>query len=157
MVAWFALAVSLLTLAVLLWDKFLRRAKWDVQGDWILTSSEPTLRFVVLNVGYRKGTIRDIRLKAHDMPEGRGWTPYGRVMSKLPIALDADEASDAFLLQLRSGPPDVFETALASGQIDTVEIEDARGTISIFSLPDLHSAKHNAMTSAGPDLARTIP
>lgn len=92
MVAWFALIISLASLAILVWDKFLRQAKFDVKGDWILSASQPALRFVVFNVGYRKGTVRDIRLRQHDMPIGRGWTPYQRVMSKLPIVLDGDEA-----------------------------------------------------------------
>ena len=157
MIAWIALAISLASLAILVWDKFLRRAEWDVQADWILSASEPALRFVVLNVGYRKGTVRDIRLRSHDMPKGRGWTPYERVMSKLPLVLDADEGSEAFVLQPRPRPSDVFDDALAAGRIDTIEIEDARGDISVFALPDLHRAQHEAATSGGKTIPKTTP
>jgi hypothetical protein len=38
-----------------------------------------------VRLGSRNGTVRDIRLRAHDMPSGRGWTPYASEMSKLPI------------------------------------------------------------------------
>ena len=93
MVAWFALLISLGSLGVLVWDKFLRRAKFEVKADWILSSDHPVLRVVVFNVGYRKGTVRDLRLRQRDMPKGRGWTPYERVTSRLPIVLNADEGS----------------------------------------------------------------
>jgi hypothetical protein len=46
MVAWLALVISLASLAILVWDKFLRRAKFDVQADWILSAGEPAIRFV---------------------------------------------------------------------------------------------------------------
>lgn len=164
MVAWFAflsLVISLVSLAIVVWDKFLRRATFDVKGDWILSASEPALRFVVFNVGYRKGTVRDLRLKSHDMPGGRGWTPYHRVLSKLPIVLDADEASEPFLLQVQEQEWDthwdIFEDALRTGRIDTLEVEDARGKTSVFSLPELHRAQHDATTNTGPDLPKVTP
>lgn len=43
------------------------------------------------------------------------------------------------------------------GRVDTVEIEDARGSVSVFSLPDLHRAQHNAMTNAAPELPKATP
>lgn len=157
MIAWLALTVSLASLGIVIWDKFLRRAKFEVKADWILSVSQPVLRYVVVNVGYRKGTVLDIRLRQHDMPEGRGWTPYERVMSRLPIVLDADEASEPFLLQTQTTAHDTFEDALRMGRIDTIELEDARGAMTVFSLPDLHRAQHNAMTNAGPDLPKATP
>lgn len=157
MVAWLALGISLATLSILVWEKFLRRAKFDVQGDWILSASEPVLRFVIFNVGHRRGVVRDIRLRQHDMPEGRGWTPYERIMSRLPLVIDADDGSDPFLFQVQPRTEDLFEDALRSGRIDTLEVESARGEISVFSLPELHRAQHNAMTNAGPDLPKTTP
>jgi hypothetical protein len=157
MVAWLALAISLASLAILVWDKFLRRARFDLQADWILSSSEPALRFVVFNVGSRKGAVRDIRLKERAMPRGRGWSPYERVLSRLPMILDPDAASEPFLLQVQPVAADTFEDALRTGRIDTVEIENARGEISVFALPDLHRAHHNALTNAGPDMPRTTP
>jgi hypothetical protein len=77
--AWFALVISLTSLGIVVWDTFLRNAAFVVQADWILSTPEPALRLVVLNIGYRKGVIRDIRLREAAMPHGRGWTPYGRV------------------------------------------------------------------------------
>jgi hypothetical protein len=157
MAAWFALTISLISLSVLVWDKFLRRASFEVKGDWILNSSQPVLRLVIFNVGYRKGTVRDVRLKQHDMPLGRGWTPYERLMSRLPIVLEADEGSQAFLFQLQPRPENTFEDALATGRITAVEIENARGAITVFPLPELHEAKRNAATNAGSDMPRRLP
>lgn len=156
MVAWFALVVSLGSLGVLVWDKFLRSASFEVKGDWILTGARPVLRVVIFNVGYRKGTVRDLRLRQRDMPKGRGWTPYGRVMSRMPIVLDADEGSEAFLFEVQPNPRDTFEDALATGRIDTIEIENARGLVSAFSLPELHEAKLNAATYAGDEMPRVL-
>jgi hypothetical protein len=157
MVAWLALVISLGSLGILVWDKFLRRAQFDVQGDWILSQSQPVLRFIILNVGYRKGTVRDIRLKQRTMPEGRGWTPYERVMSKLPLVLDADEASEPFMLQVQDQSRDTFEDALATGRIDTIELENARGKSSVFPLPELHRAQQDALTNAGPEIPKMTP
>jgi hypothetical protein len=156
-VGWFALAISLGSLGVLVWDKFLRQARFEVKGDWILSGAQPVLRVVIFNVGYRKGTVRDLRLKERAMSKGRGWTPYERVMSRLPIVLDADEGSEAFLFELQRNPRDIFEDALATSRIDTIEIENARGEISAFTLPVLHEAKSNAMTNAGSEMPRLLP
>lgn len=157
MVSWIALAISLGSLGVLVWDKFLRRSRFDVQADWILSASEPALRLVVFNVGYRKDTVRDIRFKERPMPRGRGWTPFERVMSQLPVVLDVDEASPAFMLQVQSRLDDDFEDALRCGRIDEVEVENARGEVSVFPLPALHVAQHNAFTNQGPDLPKATP
>ena len=78
-------------------------------------------------------------------------------MSKLPLVLDADEGSDAFVLQTDVQPQDPFELALRDGRINAVEVENARGEISVFSLPELHRAQHNAMTNVGPDIPKTTP
>lgn len=157
MVAWLALAISLASLAILVWDKFLRRATFDVQADWILSAGEPAIRFVVFNVGFRKGAVRDIRLKEQAMPVGRGWSPYERIMSHLPLILDADDASEAFILQVQPRAGDVFEDALRSGRINVIEVENARGDISVFALPELHRAQDDAMTHTGPDIPKLTP
>jgi hypothetical protein len=139
-----ALSFSLVTLAILVWDKFLRRAKFDVQADWIISASEPVLRFAVLNTGYRKSVVRDIRLRSQNMPVGEGWTPYNAVMSKLPLVLDADDASEAFLVQPAAPRDDAFEDALRAGRIDAIDLENGRGQVSTFRLPDLRQAKRDA-------------
>lgn len=158
-VAWIALVFSGASFALVLWEKFWRRPRFDVQADWILSSSTPVLRFVVFNTGYRKGTIRDIRLKERTMPRGRGWTPFERVMQHLPLVLDADTGSRAFLLQVdrQIQTASLFDLALGDGRIDELELEDAREQTHVFALPDLHAALHNAETNALPDMPRTTP
>jgi hypothetical protein len=155
MVAWIALLISLGTLGILVWDKFLRRAKFDLQADWILNRGDPVLRFVVLNVGSRKGTVRDVRLKERTMPRGRGWSPWDRLMQHLPIVLDADEGSRAFLVQGDRDNVDVFEDAMLTGRINEIEVENARGDIQVFPLPELHQTRQNHVTNQGPDLPKT--
>jgi hypothetical protein len=157
-VAWLALVLSLVSVGVTVWDHFLRRSKFAVQADWILSGERPVLRIVVLNVGDRKDTIRDIRLK--EAPQGpRGWTPWESVMSKLPIVLEPDAASPPFLIELEphGGPFNILQDALRTSRIDALDVENARGWISTFELPALYQAQQNAETNAGPQLAKTIP
>jgi hypothetical protein len=61
------------------------------------------------------------------------------------------------MLESRRDYVDIFDDALHMGRIDTIEVEDARGKVVTFSLPDLHRAKQNALTNAGPDMPRTTP
>ena len=51
----------------------------------------------------------------------------------------------------------MFEDALATGRIDTIEIEDARGLLGIFALPALHEAVTHAATNAGSEMPRQLP
>jgi hypothetical protein len=157
MVAWIALTLSMISTSALLWDKFLSRSRFEVQGDWIMTKSPPALRVAIYNVGYRKDTIRDVRFRETSMPAGRGWTPYEAVMRHLPRVLDVNEASAAFLIQPRREPWDIFDDALLSSRIAVVEVENARGRSSTHALPALCDAEHNAQTNRGPALPKSTP
>jgi hypothetical protein len=157
MVAWVALALSLITTAILVWDKFLRRSRFEVQADWILNASDPVLRVAIYNVGYRKDTVRDVRFRERSMPSGRGWTPYEAVMSQLPLVLDVDAASPAFNVQPRRKPWDVFHDALLCSRIDVLEVENARGRVSTHALPPLDEAERNAQTNSGPAIPKSTP
>ena len=157
MVAWIALAFSLVTTGVLVWDKFLRRSRFEAQADWIMNASDPVLRVAIYNVGYRKDTIRDIRFRESSMPPGRGWTPYGSVMSHLPVVLDVDGASPAFIVQPRRDPWDIFHDALLCSRIDVLEVENARGRVSMHALPALCDAEHNAQTNSGATIPKSTP
>lgn len=157
MIAWIALGLSLVSTALLVWDRFLRQSRFEVKADWVLTTaSDPMLRVVIYNVGHRKDSVRDVRFKQHDMPLGRGWTPYESVLSRLPIVLDVDEASPAFILRPRSDPPSGLTDGLLTGLINAAEVENARSRISTHTLPLLFDAQANARTNSGPDLAKTI-
>lgn len=157
MVAWIALILSLVSTGVLVWDRLLQKSRFDVSADWILTSDSPVLRVVICNVGYRKDSVRDVRFKLRDMPRGRGWTPFESVMSRLPIVLDVDEASPAFILRPRQGPWTILNDGLLTSSVSQVEVESARGRISIHELPLLGVAQQNAETNSGPDIAKTLP
>lgn len=154
-----AVFISLASLGIVVWDKFLRRPKFDVQADWILSQGEPVLRFTVFNVGHRKGTVRNLRLRSNDMAVGTGWTPYDPVMRRLPLVLDADEAAEAFELQpaRAGGPWESLDDAVRTGRIDTLEVEDAREQVEVFRLPDLHRAQHDLLTGGEPFLRRPSP
>jgi hypothetical protein len=155
MVAWIALALSLVSTGVLVWERFLRRSRFDVQADWIMSASDPVLRVAIFNVGYRKDTVRDLRFKQRAMPMGRGWTPYGAVMSQLPVVLDIDEASPAFLVQPRREPWDIFHDALLCSRIDVLEVENARGRVSTHVLPALCDAERDTQTNSGPTIPKS--
>jgi hypothetical protein len=154
-VAWIALAVSLASLGVVVWDNFFRKSRLEVKGDWILGEEPPVLRVVVYNVGYRKDSIRDMRFKNRAMPSGRGWTPYASVLQHLPVVLDVDEASPAFVVHPQRKPFNPLDAALLSSDIDAIEVENARGQVSVHELPLLYQAQQNALTNAGPELPKT--
>lgn len=157
MVAWIALALSLITTGVLVWDKFLRQSRFEVQADWIMSATDPMLRVAIYNVGYRKDTVRDVRFKERSMPPGRGWTPYEAVMSHLPVILDVDEASPAFSVQSRREPWDIFRDALLCSRIDLLEVENARGRVTMHALPLLHEAERDVLTKSGPSIPKSTP
>jgi hypothetical protein len=71
MVAWIALGVSLISTGVLLWERFLRRSRFEVQADWIIGTGDPVLRVVIYNIGYRKDTVRDVRFREHASSSSR--------------------------------------------------------------------------------------
>jgi hypothetical protein len=147
------LIVSLSSAGVVVWDAFLRRSRFDVKADWIISTDEPVLRIVILNVGWRKDTVVDVRLKERAMPRGRGWTPLASVMSQLPVILDVDEASPAFELAASSGG-DSFDDALRCDRIEELEVENARGRIDVFALPALYRAKDNAERNIEPHIQK---
>jgi hypothetical protein len=157
MVAWIALTLSLVSTGVLVWDKFLSRSRFEVQADWIINATDPILRVAIYNVGHRKDTVRDIRFRERSMPSGRGWTPYGSVMSQLPIVLGVDEAAPALIIQPRQAPSDVFHDGLLCSRVDVLEIENARGRVSIHPLPALYEAERNARTNCDPAIAKSMP
>jgi hypothetical protein len=157
MVAWTALAVSLISTGVLVWERFLRRSRFEVQADWIISASAPVLRVAIYNVGYRKDTVRDVRFKEPAMPAGRGWTPFGAVMSQLPVVLDVDEASPAFMVQPQHEPWDIFDDALLCSRIDMLEVENARGRVSTHALPALCDAERNTQTNSGSTIPKSTP
>ena len=91
------------------------------------------------------------------MPVGRGWTPYGAVLSRLPVVLDVDEASPAFSVQPRREPWHIFHDALLSSRIDVLEVENARGRVSTHSLPLLFEAERDVQTNSGPHIPKSTP
>jgi hypothetical protein len=83
--------------------------------------------------------------------------PTGGSFSKLPLILEADGASEPFLLAVDPRSTDIFEDALGCRRIDTLELEDARGNVTVHSLPDLHRSRWNAETNQGLSLGKSTP
>lgn len=157
MVAWIALAVSLASTGAFVWDRFLRRSRFEVQADWIMVAADPVLRLAIHNVGDRKDTIREMRFKERAMPAGRGWTPHGAVLSQLPVALDIGEASPAFSVHPRQGPSHIFHDGLLCSRIDTLEVENGRGRVSTHSLPLLYEVERDVLTNRGERIPKSTP
>lgn len=157
MATWIALAFSLITTGVLVWDKFLRQSRFEVQADWIMNAPDPVLRVVLHNVGHRKDTVQQVRFKERSMPLGRGWTPYEAVMSHLPAILDVDGASPVFSVEPRRRPWHIFHDALLCSRIDLLEVENARGRVSVHTLPPLYEAERDALTNSGPSISKSTP
>jgi hypothetical protein len=157
MVGSIVLLVSLVSTSVLVWDKFLRRSRFEVQADWIVVAADPVLRVAIHNVGDRKDAIRDVRFKERAMPVGRGWTPHGAVLSQLPVTLDGGEASPVFSVHPRHGPWHVFHDGLLCSRIDTLEVENGQGRISTHSLPLLYEAERDVLTNSGERIPKSTP
>jgi hypothetical protein len=141
MIAWIALWLPLVSTALLVCDKLLRQSRFEVKGDWVVTTArDPMLLVAICNVRHSKQSVRDVRLKQQDVPLGRGWTPYESVLSKLPIVLDVDEESPAFLLRPRSDPPSGLTDAYSQASSPqrrwrTLGVGSRRTRCGFFSTP----------------------
>lgn len=97
-IALVALVLSLGLAGIRLWEAFFKRPKLGVKFDWIRNETFPILRFVVYNEGSRKICIREIRFGLRDTPHMEGWM-RASVLMRLPVVVDVDEASPAFMIQ----------------------------------------------------------
>ncbi len=126
--------ISLGLAGLKLWETFLRTSKFEAKFDWLDHAGPPILTFVVMNTGFKKDGIREMRLATDDDDDG-GWTPFNAIFKQLPLMLDVDEISTRFALQTVPNSTDRGDQELATGRVTKLIIENSRGRRTVVSVP----------------------
>ncbi len=141
-----ALGISGILAAVKIWETFLSRSRFYVNCDWYEAkgTAPPLLHFTVANVGWRKDSIREIRLATADSLDDMGYLVRSDIMDKLPAALDVGEISEPFELHPPSVGGNEFQTALREGRVTKLIVVNSREQISTFPIPPIDFLTYTA-------------
>ena len=136
-VAGFFLALALAGITI--WDKLLRKPSFRIETQWVVSSNtgEPELLEIdISNEGSGKGSIRSLLFRTPASDPTAAWHEWeidSDTLPRLPMVLDAEEASPRFIFVMAELPP-ALARAIKAGDAE-VRLSDAGGVETHESLP----------------------